>query len=138
MTRASSKVHKDSQLIGSFLRLAVNDPRRADKARKDLFNSIAKTDRILEALRKHVKTNATERLKEKRAILSILEAVKKELLKAQYRVSVSIQQRLRDIEIPVPGWAETEIAGKKRQRPTSSTALTSSKASMKAKTFHSE
>ncbi|KAI9988796.1 hypothetical protein PInf_022380 [Phytophthora infestans] len=66
-----------------------------------------------------------ERPKEKKAILAELEATKKELLKAQYRVSVSVQTRLREIEIPVPDWVEKETQGKKRQRSTSSTSSTS-------------
>ncbi|KAF4127778.1 hypothetical protein GN958_ATG23009 [Phytophthora infestans] len=125
MTRASKKVVKDTKLIGSFLRLAVKDPRRADKARHDLYNSISKSNRILEALRRDIKTNLGERPKEKKAILAELEATKKELLKAQYRVSVSVQTRLREIEIPVPDWVEKETQGKKRQRSTSSTSSTS-------------
>ncbi|EGZ14688.1 hypothetical protein PHYSODRAFT_333074 [Phytophthora sojae] len=104
MTRAHSKVHKDkkTKLIGSFLRLAVNNPRKADKARQDLYNSIAKSDRILEALLKQVKTNKTERPVEKKAIIKLIKASQPDVHNALYRVSVSIYQRLREIEIPVP------------------------------------
>ncbi|ETL93176.1 hypothetical protein L917_08610 [Phytophthora nicotianae] len=126
------KVVKDTKLIDSFLRLAVKDPRRPDKARHDLYNSISKSNRILEALRRDIKTNLGERPKEKKAILAELEATKKELLKAQYRVSVSVQTRLREIEIPVPDWVEKETQGKKRLRSTSSTS------SRKAKTSNKE
>ncbi|KAG6613385.1 uncharacterized protein IUM83_04409 [Phytophthora cinnamomi] len=104
MTRAHSKVHADKEpkLISSFLRLAVKNPRKADKARQDLYNSIAKSDRILEALLKKINTNKAECPVEKKAIIKIVEASQRNLHKALYRVSVTIQQRLREIEIPVP------------------------------------
>ncbi|KAJ8524444.1 hypothetical protein ON010_g16674 [Phytophthora cinnamomi] len=127
MTRAHSKVHADKEpkLISSFLRLAVKNPRKADKARQDLYNSIAKSDRILEALLKKINTNKAECPVEKKAIIKIVEASQRNLHKALYRVSVTIQQRLREIEIPVPDWSDEETKDKKRHRSTSHASSTS-------------
>ncbi|OWZ15072.1 hypothetical protein PHMEG_00011357 [Phytophthora megakarya] len=57
MARAPNRSPPESQLIGSLLRRHVRLPIEADKARRDLFKSISKSDRILNVLIRHVKTS---------------------------------------------------------------------------------
>ncbi|KAG7389228.1 hypothetical protein PHYPSEUDO_010786 [Phytophthora pseudosyringae] len=83
---------KEVALIGKFLRLSVDNPKATEKARIDLYKSIVKSDCILQALVKLMKTHGSERGAEKCCIVGVLTDAQTQLHRANHLASLGIQR----------------------------------------------